>query len=208
MIENSNECKKIFAERLKKVREERGLTQKKFIEGLNINASTLSAYEQAKSNPSMEAIVEIALKYHLSVDWLIGVTDNPENKTTVEEQEKNKLETLADIGNVIAALVNTDIAENCADGINDIYGVNEHEIDIKLSTENIRNQSLYGQRVDNIITFRSHSEEFNLFFGNVHRLKYMLDKKTINKEEFDLLMTNNVNRLENITIKSLVNEPI
>ncbi len=66
----------IFSERLKELRIEKGLTQAQFVEELGITASALSAYEKNLKNPSISVAKRIAEKYHVSVDWLCGLSDS------------------------------------------------------------------------------------------------------------------------------------
>ena len=66
-----------FAERLKTLREKRGLMQKAVAADLNIGNTTLSNYEQNVSSPNPEILVSIADYFDTSVDYLLGRTDNP-----------------------------------------------------------------------------------------------------------------------------------
>ena len=68
----------IFAERLKYLREKRGLLQKVVAKDLYISNTTLSNYEQNVCSPNPELIVRIAKYFHTSCDYLLGMTDNPE----------------------------------------------------------------------------------------------------------------------------------
>ncbi|MCD8159564.1 MAG: helix-turn-helix domain-containing protein [Clostridiales bacterium] len=201
MIENSSESKKILAKRLKEVRKDKELSQTQFVDGLSMTASTLSSYEQSKANPSMQAIVEIALKHNLSIDWLFGLTDNPENKVAVEEKEKYKLETLADIGSMIIALLNSEIAEGFPCNP-EFYNVTDNKINIKFSIEN---NELYAKEKNNMIAFRSESDEFNDFFNDMCSLRNLLDGGGLKKEYYDLSIKTCIEKLKGITIKSLLN---
>ena len=64
----------IFADRLKELRTSLQLTQAQFVDGLGITASSLSAYEKNLKNPSISVAKRIAEKYHVSVDWLCGLS--------------------------------------------------------------------------------------------------------------------------------------
>lgn len=65
----------IFAQRLRELRISLGMTQKEFASELNITASALSSYEKNNINPSISIAKRIAEKYHVSIDWLCGLTD-------------------------------------------------------------------------------------------------------------------------------------
>lgn len=67
----------IFAERLKHLREsELNKTQKEFAELVESTPATISAYENATKNPSLDIVQNIAKKCSVSIDWLCGITDN------------------------------------------------------------------------------------------------------------------------------------
>lgn len=74
-----NDNLQIFADRLRLFRKQIGATQKEFVEGLSITPSALSSYEKNNINPSIATVKEIAEKYNLSIDWLVGLTDNESN---------------------------------------------------------------------------------------------------------------------------------
>lgn len=69
----------IFRERLKELRNQLNLTQTEFVKNLGITASALSAYETTNKNPSISVVKRIAEKYHISIDWLCGLSDKKEN---------------------------------------------------------------------------------------------------------------------------------
>ena len=60
-----------FAERLKALRKARGKTQEKSAEELNISLEHLGNIERGKGKPSLELLVEIALYFHVSTDYLL-----------------------------------------------------------------------------------------------------------------------------------------
>ena len=62
----------IFAERLKTLRERRGLMQKSVAAELNIGNTTLSNYEKNVSSPSPDILVAIADYFDTSTDYLLG----------------------------------------------------------------------------------------------------------------------------------------
>lgn len=79
----------IFSDRLKELRTELKLTQAQFVEGLGITSAALSAYEKNLKNPSISVAKRIAEKYHISLDWLCGLS----NKRNIED----RIETYGDI---------------------------------------------------------------------------------------------------------------
>ena len=77
-----------ISERLKELRQSLNLTQREMAKDLNITAAALSKYESQIANPSINVLISIAKKYNVSVDWLLGLSDN---------YSTNKLKTYADI---------------------------------------------------------------------------------------------------------------
>lgn len=71
----------IFAERLKQARECANLTQTQFSEKTGIAQGTISAYEQGKSkNPTVDSLIRMASVLNVSLDWLVGVSDEAQIK--------------------------------------------------------------------------------------------------------------------------------
>lgn len=66
---------KTFSGRLKELRKSLNLTQAEFVKDIDITAAALSAYEKNLKNPSIGVVKRIASKYHVSIDWLCGLSD-------------------------------------------------------------------------------------------------------------------------------------
>lgn len=65
-----------IAERIKTLRKMLHLNQSEFCEKLGIKQSTLSSYENGTVSPSNEVLYAIAREYHVSLDWLFGISDH------------------------------------------------------------------------------------------------------------------------------------
>jgi transcriptional regulator with XRE-family HTH domain len=65
--------------RLKKARQNKGLTQVQVKRLTNINNKTLSGYENGVSEPDYETLKTLADLYNVSTDYLLGRTDDPGN---------------------------------------------------------------------------------------------------------------------------------
>jgi transcriptional regulator with XRE-family HTH domain len=63
---------KITGENLKKIRTKKGLTQVAIADALNINQPTWNRYENSKSLILTVVLVELAKKYHYSIDKILG----------------------------------------------------------------------------------------------------------------------------------------
>ncbi len=63
---------KVTGENLKKIRLKKSLTQTKIADELNINQPTWNRYENSKSLILTIVLVELAKKYHYSIDKILG----------------------------------------------------------------------------------------------------------------------------------------
>jgi transcriptional regulator with XRE-family HTH domain len=82
-----------FSERLKELREKKGLSQEALAEELKIPRSSITHYENTDDRlPRKERLNEIANFFNVSVDYLIGRTDTTEFK----EAEKAFMDEVAD----------------------------------------------------------------------------------------------------------------
>lgn len=73
-----------FAGRLKQLRGEYGYTVKEFSRMLNINLQTYYSYENG-TLPSYKALVSIAEKCGVSLDWLCGITADRKSTTSKKD---------------------------------------------------------------------------------------------------------------------------
>lgn len=67
----------IFCERLKALRISKGLTQSQLGEILKLSKPAISDLERGRRMTTFGKLVEIADLYGVSVDYLLGRTDNP-----------------------------------------------------------------------------------------------------------------------------------
>ena len=64
-------------ERVRNFRIDRNLTQETVAKMLNVKQNTYSQYEIGTSKYPVEVLIKLALFYDTSVDYLVGITDNP-----------------------------------------------------------------------------------------------------------------------------------
>ncbi len=69
-----------FKDRFKELRLKSQLTQALLSDHLNVNDRTIRRYESGEIQPTAPAIIKIAKYFEVSVDYLLGLTDNPEIK--------------------------------------------------------------------------------------------------------------------------------
>lgn len=75
--------REIFATRLKEIRTQTGKSQKEFATMVQSTAATISAYENATKNPSLDIVMNIAEKCNVSIDWLCGLSNQKELKPEI-----------------------------------------------------------------------------------------------------------------------------
>ena len=61
--------------RIRDLRNDRGLTQKQVAKLLNVSQNTYSQYEIGISRFPLDAVVKLAEYYNVSIDYLVGLTD-------------------------------------------------------------------------------------------------------------------------------------
>lgn len=104
-------CRQKFAKRLKRLRLENNLTQMDIAKLLGVGVTTISNYETGRNEPSMEKLIILAKYFNVSVDYLIGNTDNRFLETTTEEQEYKLSDDTSKLLSSVLILYNKDIQE-------------------------------------------------------------------------------------------------
>lgn len=64
-------------ERIRDLRIDHGLTQRQIAELLNVSQNTYSQYEIGITRYPLDAVVKLAVYYGVSLDYLVGLTDEP-----------------------------------------------------------------------------------------------------------------------------------
>ena len=63
--------------RIRDIRIDRGLTQEQVAQVLHVSQNTYSQYEIGTARYPLDAVVTLAEFYGVSVDYLVGLTDEP-----------------------------------------------------------------------------------------------------------------------------------
>lgn len=63
--------------RLREIRRAKGISQLKLATDLNTSQNTISRYETGEREPGIHELIKLADYFNVSVDYLIGRTDNP-----------------------------------------------------------------------------------------------------------------------------------
>ena len=64
-----------FAEKLKGLRQEKGVGQNKMAEDLGVSNASISYWETGKQIPSAEVIYKMAKYFNVSADYILGITE-------------------------------------------------------------------------------------------------------------------------------------
>ncbi len=82
----------MFAENLKKLRTELGLSVAKFAEKLEMSANTLTNYEQNRRAPSLNLFVQLDKKVDVNLNWLVSGKGSMFNQKLKQSCENDELE--------------------------------------------------------------------------------------------------------------------
>lgn len=63
--------------RIRDLREDKDMTQQQLADILHITQKTYSRYETGEHSIPIEILIEISDYYHTSVDYILGLTNNP-----------------------------------------------------------------------------------------------------------------------------------
>ncbi|MBE5750862.1 MAG: helix-turn-helix transcriptional regulator [Clostridia bacterium] len=66
----------IFCKRIKELRLESGLTQKRLAEILNTTNSAVCDWERGRTQPDLQTLTKIAVLFGVSTDYLVGLSDD------------------------------------------------------------------------------------------------------------------------------------
>ena len=67
-----------FSDRLIYLRKEKNITQKQLALDLNLSEVGIQNYEGKRRKPAYDVLVALADYFDVSIDYLVGRTDNPE----------------------------------------------------------------------------------------------------------------------------------
>lgn len=79
-----------IGDRMKKLREEKGLMQQDVCNALDIEQSTLANYENNRRVPKTDILIEIANYYGVSLDYLVGRVDDRFDSSKRRPKDLNK----------------------------------------------------------------------------------------------------------------------
>lgn len=65
----------VFSERLRTLRQERGIGQIQLAKELDVGKSIISLWEQGKCEPTLSRLISMANFFEVSIDYLAGLED-------------------------------------------------------------------------------------------------------------------------------------
>ena len=78
----------LLCSRLKELRSSLNLTQKEFAEQVGASTVSISSYEIGAKTPSLEMLLSIAKTFHVSLDWLCGLSDTQSKSGEIKNYSK------------------------------------------------------------------------------------------------------------------------
>ena len=67
-------------ERIKLLRASSSLTQKQLAEAVSVTEVSLQRFEYGSARPSLDTLIALADYFDVSLDYLVGRSDNPERR--------------------------------------------------------------------------------------------------------------------------------
>lgn len=81
-----------FGERLKELREDKGLLNKDLAKAINVEPATITNWEKGNRSPKEDVLIKIADYFNCSLDYLLGRTDNKSSKLVTGKFNDNIVE--------------------------------------------------------------------------------------------------------------------
>lgn len=106
----ATECRNKFSLRLRELRLAHGYSQREFAEKLDIKYHTYYKYERGEAVPSFDALLDIADKCNVSLDWLCArtVISRPASDKNDVATVLNKLLLANELGSQIEVKISFD----------------------------------------------------------------------------------------------------
>ena len=112
------DVKEVLKIRIKELRKIMDMTQEEFSDFIGTTQQTLSGYENGKTSPSVEVLVDIAKKCNVSIDWLCGLSDT----------KNYDIETYSDVCKLLFDITNYINVDIRIVGFDNPHPTNEYEM--------------------------------------------------------------------------------
>lgn len=80
--------------RLKQLREENGLSQIELGNRLGVTQQSVFAWERGKTSPQIQTAITLSQMYGVSLDYLLGLSDDPKTKKELADMSADELRTI------------------------------------------------------------------------------------------------------------------
>lgn len=80
-----------FGKKLKSLRLSRSMTMQQVAQLLGVAKSSYAGYESEFRHPSLDKLCVLAQYYHVSVDYILGLTENQESEEVKQQNAERKL---------------------------------------------------------------------------------------------------------------------
>lgn len=70
----------IFSDRMKQLRHAQGITQKQLAQDAHLSELAIQNYESQRRKPAFDALIALADYFDVSLDYLVGRSDDPERR--------------------------------------------------------------------------------------------------------------------------------
>lgn len=88
-----------MGKKLKSLRIEKKLTQKQIADRIGLAISAVSSYESGTRYPSYDVLIKLAQIFHVSTDYLLGMTDK--RNIDVSGLDDNEIELISQLVDVV-----------------------------------------------------------------------------------------------------------
>jgi len=69
-----------YFDRIRALREDADMNQTQIAKMFNVGQKTISNWESGRNEPPYEILIKYSLYFNVSIDYILGVTDNPERR--------------------------------------------------------------------------------------------------------------------------------
>ena len=88
-----------MGKKLKSLRTEKKLTQKQIADRIGLAISAVSSYESGTRYPSYDVLIKLAQIFHVSTDYLLGISDK--RNIDVTGLDDNEIELISQLVDVV-----------------------------------------------------------------------------------------------------------
>lgn len=89
----------MLGDRIKLLRKEQGMTQEQLGDYLNLSRSSVKGYENEGVEPSLSVLVKLADIFNVSLDYLLGRTEEKNNINLLNQDAKDFLLKIIELAN-------------------------------------------------------------------------------------------------------------